>query len=110
MAHVSQYSVIGRIEKLNRPGAEYAGSLSHYNDACDPVEERVLRLFLRNHIDGRVTIHWVLDQRGIEFFRLCRRKPSVPASAPLHRSPHSISVAQFDVVTHADFIAVINVG
>src|SRR2546430_16121386 len=65
---------------------------------------------LRHGIDRRVTINWIQDQGRIQALGVGGRKASVPASAPLHRSPYSVSVAQIDIVPHSDFVAVIDDG
>jgi len=48
-----------------------------------------------------------VDQRSVQFLRLGAGKPRIPVSAPLHRSAHSIAVAQINVVAHPDFVAVV---
>src|SRR5271165_2423520 len=108
LSHVGQYSLISWIEKLNRSAAESASRFANGYQASHPVEKRVLGLFLRKYVDCRITINWILYQGRVEFLWIGGGKTSVPASAPLHWSSHSIAVAQINVVTHSDFVAVIN--
>src|ERR1039457_5696179 len=100
--------MIGWIKKLNRSPAEHSGRSTDRYDALHPSEKRVFAFSLRQNVYGRITIHRILNQRSIQplWFRV--RKPAVPFPAPLHRSPHSVAVAETNVVAHSDFIAVID--
>ena len=35
-------------------------------------------------------------------------EPGVPIGAPLHRGPHAVPIAQVEVVSHADLVAVVD--
>src|ERR1022692_1295397 len=89
---ISQYSVIGWIEKLNRSPAEHAGGFARRYDASHPTEERVSAFSLRQDVHGWITIHRILNKRSVQELRVGLRKPTIPFSAPLHRSPHSVAV------------------
>src|SRR5271165_2418963 len=65
---------------------------------------------LRHYVYCRITVDWVLDKRSIESIGFGSRKSSVPSSAPLHRRPYPVPVAEIDVIAHADLIAVIDDG
>ena len=50
------------------------------------------------------------DHRQVQFLGICFRKTSIDVCAPLHWSPHAVSVSQIEIVAHADFIPVVNYG
>ena len=48
------------------------------------------------------------DDRQIEPLRVGPGEPSVSIRAPLHRRAHAVSVAEVEIIAHADLIAVID--
>src|SRR5580704_9163271 len=64
--------------------------------------------FLRLHIDGLVVILVIDDCRQDEALRIRAGKPGVTIAAPLHWGAHAIAITQINIVTHADFVAVVN--
>src|ERR1039458_4897943 len=90
--HISQYSVIGWIEKLNRSPAKHSGRSADRYDASHPIEEQMCARFLPQHVHGRITIYRILDKGGIQTLWGRARKAAVRSPAPLHRSPYSVTV------------------
>src|SRR5579864_1698546 len=105
---ISQDSVIGGIEKFNRSSAKHSVRSANRYDALHPVEERVLAFFLGRYVHRRVAVYRILNQRSVQALRLRYRKARVPSTIPLHRCPNSVAVSQENIVSHSDFVAVIN--
>ena len=66
---------------------------------------RVLGLGL--DVDRLVTVLRVHDRRQHQAGRVGTGKPAIAVDGPLHGRAHAVTVAQIDVVAHADFIAVV---
>ncbi len=54
-----------------------------------------------------VTPNRVHDDRAVQPAWSCRGKTGVPIRVPLHGSPNTVAVAEIDVISHADFVPVI---
>src|SRR4029077_12078232 len=110
LPYIRQYSVIDWIEKLNRSLAEYPSRSANCNYATHPGKKRMFASSLRQHVHCLITVNRIQDEWCIQALWICTRKASVPASAPLHRGPHSVAISQIDVVAHSDFVARIDYG
>src|ERR1700674_3001051 len=64
--------------------------------------------FMRFNIRALVMVLGVDDHGQDQSLRVGRRKTGVAIRAPLHWSTYSIPIAQIDVVSHPDFIAIVN--
>src|SRR5579863_1313016 len=64
--HISQYSVIRWIEKLNRSPAEHCGRSADCYYASHPTKERVFASSLRQNVHRRMAIHRILDNGSIQ--------------------------------------------
>ena len=100
--------MIRGVEEFNRSDAKDVSGFANRNEAGHPVQQRVLRPFLRDDIHDGKAVYRVLDERGIEFIGFRGGESSVPASGPLHRGSNAVAVAEIDVVAHADFVAVVD--
>ncbi|MNH04743.1 hypothetical protein D3C79_640490 [compost metagenome] len=58
-------------------------------------------------IDRSKAIQRVHDRRQHQARRVGAGEPAVAVDRPLHGGAHAVAVAQVDVVTHTDFIAVV---
>ena len=63
---------------------------------------------LRFDVDGGGVVLRVGDDRQVQALRVRARKTSVAVRAPLHRRADAVAVAEVDVVTHPDLVAVID--
>ena len=80
---------------------------AHGNHAPRPVQQRRCAAQLRFNVDRLVTVHGIHYRRQIQPLRIGAREAGVAVRAPLHRCANAVAVAQVDVVTHADLVAVI---
>ena len=67
----------------------------------------MLASLLRDHVDGLVAVQRIGDEREREALGIGRRESGVPSTAPLHRGPDAVAIAEVDVVAHADLVAVV---
>src|ERR1700691_1670004 len=95
-------------QKLNRPPAEDPERVSRLNYGLRPRQQRMFRPALRIHVDGLISVNGIRNQRRVQAFRIGGGKSGVPASVPLHRRSNAIAVAEVDVVSHPDFVAIVD--
>ena len=98
------------MEKLNRAPAQHRVGFAYFDNALHPAQKRVVKTFLRLDIHRLITVDRIEDQRRIETLRVGGGKSGIPAAIPLHGSPDPVAVTQVNVVSHANFIAVIDDG
>src|ERR1019366_393999 len=58
----------------------------HRYDALHPIEERMFARFLPQDVHGRITIHRILNQGGIQTLRGCSREAAVRLPVPFINS------------------------
>jgi hypothetical protein len=64
-------------------------------------------MLLRLDVDRLVAVDRVHDDREVQPRRIAAREPRVAVAAPLHRRADAVAVAEIDVVSHPDLVAVI---
>src|ERR1017187_6223972 len=64
--------------------------------------------FLRSDIDCLISVKRVQNQRGVKTLGIGGGETRVPSPVPLHRRAHAVAVAEMNIVSHPDFVAVIN--
>src|SRR5450432_2241581 len=64
--------------------------------------------FLRSNVHRRISVDRILNQGSVQMFRICARKAAVASPIPLHWSSYSVAISQIDVVSHSNFVAVID--
>ncbi len=83
-------------------------SIPDADDLSHPPKKGRGVLFLIFDIDKRMMIFRVDNQREIHFLRIAERKPSISIGIPLHRSPDAVTIAKIIVVSHSNFVPVID--
>ena len=73
----------------------------------EPVEERGGLGQLGFHVDRLCVEHERIDDGKVELARICRGETSVAIRGPLHRRSYTVAISEPDVVTHPDFVAVV---
>src|SRR5690606_38540861 len=54
-----------------------------------------------------MAVWWICDDRKIESLRIGCRKPCSTIQVPLHGGSNTVSVSEINIITHPDFVAVI---
>ncbi len=76
-----------------------------------PGNANALTVILRMNIYRRIlAIHRIENQRRVETLGIGRGKAGVPTTVPLHRRAHAVTVAEVNIVSHPNLIAVVNDG
>src|ERR1043165_5520994 len=99
--------VIG-VKKFKRTAGKSPEIFSHGHDAAHPPEKGGEILLLILNIDRFVMIFGIDDDRQMKLLRVCLGKAGVAIGAPLHWCAAPVAVAQVNVVTHSDLIAVVD--
>jgi hypothetical protein len=60
------------------------------------------------HINSLVPVKGIRDQRRIQLLGIRSRKAAVPVPVPLHGCSYAVAISQVNVVSHSDFVAVID--
>ena len=108
LAQVGEHLAVVRKEELERPAAEGLVALAQRDHALHPPEQRVGVRLLGLDVHGAVL--GVADHRQIQLLRVGPGEAGVSVGAPLHRRADAVSVAQVDVVAHAELVAVVDDG
>src|SRR5262249_4994630 len=95
------------LQELNRAASERAVAFSQRQNASHPPQQRVTIALLRLDIYRFVVVFGIEDDGQIKRLRTRSREAGIFIRTPLHRRADTISVAEEDIITHADFIAVI---
>ncbi len=103
------FSVL-RVKELNRSAPKGSISIPQCNDPLHPPNERTGITLLYVDIHCFVVILRIRNDREIETLRIGTRKACVSISTPLHRGTNPIPVAEVDIVTHSNLIAVVDHG
>ena len=106
---VSQHFSVGGSEIRSIPCQIPERSFAGRSCSASSSGETKGRL-LRFHIDGGVTINRIHNHRVERLGRRGSRKSRIPIGTPLHGSANAIAVAQVNVISHPDFVAVVNTG
>src|SRR5262245_21213260 len=96
------------MEKLDRSAAKYLEPFSQPDHVSHPVQKGTGVTDLRFDVDGLVSVHWIHDHGTIKLGGVGTRKTGITVGAPLHRSSHTVAVAEINVVAHSNFVAVID--
>src|SRR5207244_1342576 len=102
-----QHFPIFGLQKLNRSTAKSARTLAERQGLLHPPPERVWIMLLRFDIDRFVMVFRVENDRQIKRVRIGARETGIFVRTPLHGRTHAIAVTEEDIVSHADFIAII---
>src|SRR5690242_7308380 len=78
------------------------------NHPFRPVQQRRLDTLLRFYVDSHITVDWIANYWRVEPCAVRSREARVSVNVPLHWRPHAVTVAEIDVVAHADFVPVID--
>ena len=105
---VGQNLPVLRIEKFDRPAAEYLEQLSNADHVSHPVQEGTGIAELLFDVDRFVSVNRIHDDRAVELGGIGARKTRITVRTPLHWSSDTVAVAEIDVVSHPDFIAIVN--
>ena len=103
------FAVFG-VEELELAAAEDLEELAQGDHVAGPVEEAGLVAELGFDVDHLVAVDGVHDDGKIEACGIAAGKSGVAIGAPLHGSTNGVAVAEVDVVSHADLVAVIEDG
>ncbi len=106
-AYVSQDLAVLGPQQIERAPAERAVPFAQRDQALGPRVHRVRVALLRLDVDRLVVVLGVGDDRQIEALPVRAREAGVAIRAPLHRRPYAVPVAEEDVVTHPDLVAVV---
>ena len=87
--------------------AESAVLLADVHELAHPVQQRIVALHLRVHVDDVEAVLVVADRREVEPLRLGLGEPAVAVVRPLHGGAHPVAVLQPDVVAHPDLVTVV---
>ena len=107
-ADEGQHAAVLRVEEFQRAAAEGPALLALGDQPPHPPQQRVRIAMLRLHIYGFVVILRVDDHRQVEALRIGAREARVAVARPLHGGAHAIAVAEVEVVSHSDLVAVID--
>ncbi len=107
---IGENATVTRIEDGHLATTEKSGRLPDCEHLTKSVQgaRRVTGLIL--HIDHLIAVNGVLDDRGIQIGGVRPGKSSIPVRGPLHGGPDSIAISQMDIVSHPDFVSVIENG
>ena len=101
-------TAVSQIETTFRE--EHGRVLAAYREhAAGPVQQRARRRHLGLDVHARVVVDERLDDGQVELAGVGRREAGVAVGRPLHRGADRVTVAQPDVVAHADLVAVVHV-
>src|SRR5918995_2582797 len=103
-----KHSMIRGLEDFEAPTTKRPMPFAQRNQSLHVRQERVRVLFLRFDVDALVVVFMVDDEWQIEALRVRPREASVPIGTPLHGGADAVSVAEIDVVTHADLVTVVD--
>ena len=101
------FAILG-IQKLQLPAAESPVTRPERQQAPHPPEKRMGIVVLGLHVNGLVVVLGIDDDRKIQLLGIRPGKACVAIGAPLHRSSNAVPIAQINVFTHPDFVAVVN--
>src|ERR1700688_4974066 len=99
---------IFRAQELHRSAAERFDLFPQGHHSAHPPEQRMAIAFMRFNVGALVVVLRVDDHGQDQTLRISRRKSCVAIRAPLHWSTYSVAIAKIDVVSHSDFIAIVN--
>ena len=101
------FGIVG-IQKLHGSTAESFEALSKYNKTLHPPQQGMRVILLGLHIDDFIMIFRINDNGQIELLRIGAGKPGVSIRTPVHGRAYAVAVPQIDIVSHADFVSVVN--
>ncbi len=107
-ADKNQHPAVFRQKKLDAAFAEGAVTLAQQHEPLHPPEQRAGVLLLRLDVDRFIMVLGIDDHRQKQLLRVGAGEAGVAVGAPLHGRAHAVTVAEIDVVAHADFVAVID--
>src|SRR3974390_345544 len=107
---VGEYLSVGGIKKLDCSAPKDGKKLSQRNHVPHPIQERGRITLLGFHVDRFISPDRIHDDGAIEACGDRRGKAGVAIRVPLHGSTDAIAVTEVNVITHADFVAVVEDG
>ena len=110
LAHVRQDASVARRKHLHRAAAEGFVLVTNREQAAVPIQQRMRVMGLGLDVHRLVAVERVHDRRQHQALRVGTREAAVAVWRPLHGRTYAVTVAQVDVVTHAQFVAVIQRG
>ena len=108
LANESDNAAVLRREEFERTAAKSFRAFALRQDASRPPQQRAAVVLLSLDVQRFVLILWIDDYRQIQLLRIGPRKSGIAVGAPLHRCAHSVAIAEVEVVTHADLVAVVD--
>ncbi len=109
-ADVGEDLAVARIDELQRAAPEGLMRAADGDEPLHPVQQRGRRAGLRLDVDGLVAVDRVHDRRQVELLRIGAAETGIAVGRPLHRRAHPVTVAEIDVVAHADLVAIVDDG
>ena len=100
-------AVLGQ-QELDVAAAEHRVLGAQRDQATHPPQQRAGVVALRFDVDRLVVVLGVDDDRQVQPLRVRAREAGVAVGAPLHRGAHGVTVAEVDVVTHPELVAVVD--
>jgi len=97
-----------RVQELNPAATEHRMTVTKRDETAHPPQQRVRIAVLRLDVDRLVVVLGIDDDREIELLGVGGGEARVAVRAPLHRRSHCVSVAEVEVVAHAELIAVVH--
>jgi len=98
--------IVGR-EYFERAGSELGVLVAHKEHAPQPVEERRGVPLFRLDVDSLVAVDRVHQRWQVKLREVGSGEAGISVGRPLHRRADAIAVAEVDVVTHKQLVAVI---
>ncbi len=108
VAQVGQDASVGGRQHLQGATTKGLLLLAHGQHAPRPVEQRMGIAGLGLDVDRLIAVERVHDRRQHQAGWVGAGEAAVAVDRPLHRGTDAIAIAQVDVVTHADFVAVVH--
>src|ERR1700720_4367611 len=97
-----------RKKKLESAAGKGAEIFSRCDDAAHPPEKRGQIFLLIFYVDRLEVVFRIDDDRQMQLLRIGQGKTGVAIGTPLHRRAAAVAIAEVNVVTHSDFVPVIN--
>ena len=110
LTKVSQNFRIPARDEVYRANRKGRIPLPELEDPSHPPEQGRQILLLHVHVYRLVMKFGVDDDRQIELLRVRAGKSGISISTPLHRGSNAVAVAEVEIISHSDFIAVVKDG
>ena len=102
--------VVLTIDPFKISAAKSGMFFPYFDHVLDGMPKRIRVILLIFNIDLMAAINIIIDDRYIDTLRWSIGKASIGAVIPLHRCAHTVAVMQPNVISHSDFITVVDDG